>query len=451
MKTWQLKKQFTIVATAADKCPLVEILKPEYVGQANVFVSHAYSYDLRDSIECMLRYEEEHPGSIYWFDPFSLNQHPTPSGKVPTEELISAFGDRIEEFEATLIVASPWDNPAFLARAWCLFEFMCSHNAKKPITIMLPRKQEEAFVKDLGDNWQVLHQALARIDSRTAQAKEQDDLQAINQEIQVTVTHHELNKMALTSMREWLVKTGLEQERRLRADKDRKRFLDFQYPLSIMLRQMGQLKAGVRVAKECLQGHEETLGPKHPETLTSVGRLALLLQDQGKLDEAEPLYRRDLQGCEETLGPKHLDTLISVGNLASLLKAQGKLDEAEPLCRRALEGKEETLGPKHPDTLASVGNLALLLQAQGKLDEAEPLWRRALEGSEETLGPKHPDTVNVSGNLGSLLMKKSDSSQQKLGRSMVQDCLKSLREQHKLPSSHRWIVKFEKVISLSSA
>ena len=23
----------------------------------------------------MLRYEETHPGSYYWFDPFSLNQH----------------------------------------------------------------------------------------------------------------------------------------------------------------------------------------------------------------------------------------------------------------------------------------------------------------------------------------------------------------------------------------
>ena len=25
--------------------------------------------------EVMLRYEETHPGSYYWFDPFSLNQH----------------------------------------------------------------------------------------------------------------------------------------------------------------------------------------------------------------------------------------------------------------------------------------------------------------------------------------------------------------------------------------
>jgi hypothetical protein len=36
------------------------------VGKANVFVSHAYSYALADSIEVMLRYEETHPGSVYW-------------------------------------------------------------------------------------------------------------------------------------------------------------------------------------------------------------------------------------------------------------------------------------------------------------------------------------------------------------------------------------------------
>jgi len=66
MKTWQVKEKFTLRVTATSKCPLVEILKPEYVGKANLFVSHAYSYDLEDSIEVMLRYEETHPGSVYW-------------------------------------------------------------------------------------------------------------------------------------------------------------------------------------------------------------------------------------------------------------------------------------------------------------------------------------------------------------------------------------------------
>ena len=121
MKTWQLNNAFTLAATAKHKCPLVEILEPKHVERANVFVSHAYSYSLRDSVEVMLQHSDRNPGSVYWFDPFSLNQHPTPNGEpVPTNKLIEAFGDRIKEFDSTLIVASPWDNPAFLDRAWCV-------------------------------------------------------------------------------------------------------------------------------------------------------------------------------------------------------------------------------------------------------------------------------------------------------------------------------------------
>ena len=36
METWQLKQQFTLEATATHKCALVEVLKPEYVGTADV-------------------------------------------------------------------------------------------------------------------------------------------------------------------------------------------------------------------------------------------------------------------------------------------------------------------------------------------------------------------------------------------------------------------------------
>ncbi len=36
------------------------------------------------------------------------------------------------------------------------------------------------------------------------------------------------------------------------------------------------------------------LGPKHPDTLTSVNNLAGLLQNKGDYDGAEPLYRRAL-------------------------------------------------------------------------------------------------------------------------------------------------------------
>jgi hypothetical protein len=67
-----------------------------------------------ESYQVILRYEKDHPGEYYWFDPFSLNQH-NDTGVVDTTILEKAFGEQIQEIGATLIVASPWSDPAFLA------------------------------------------------------------------------------------------------------------------------------------------------------------------------------------------------------------------------------------------------------------------------------------------------------------------------------------------------
>ena len=50
-----------------------------------------------------------------------------------------------------------------------------------------------------------------------------------------------------------------------------------------------------------------------------MSNFAGLLQDQGKVDEAEPLYRECLAAQKETLGDKHPDTLTSVSALVVLV------------------------------------------------------------------------------------------------------------------------------------
>ena len=57
------------------------------------------------------------------------------------------------------------------------------------------------------------------------------------------------------------------------------------------------------------QQGKEILGSNHRDTLATVHNLAVLFEKQNKLDEAESLYQRELKGYEETLGPKHPDTL----------------------------------------------------------------------------------------------------------------------------------------------
>ena len=82
-----------------------------------------------------------------------------------------------------------------------------------------------------------------------------------------------------------------------------------------------------------------------------LNQLGLLLQDMGKLEEARPLYEEALQARRETLGDRHPSTLTSIGNMGALLYGMGQLTEARPLFEEALQARKETLGESHPSTL----------------------------------------------------------------------------------------------------
>ena len=59
----------------------------------------------------------------------------------------------------------------------------------------------------------------------------------------------------------------------------------------------------------------------------------------GDVGGAEELYREVLGGRRETLGDRHPDTLTSISNLGTLLKASCDLNGAEALYREALVGR----------------------------------------------------------------------------------------------------------------
>ena len=54
--------------------------------------------------------------------------------------------------------------------------------------------------------------------------------------------------------------------------------------------------------------------------MTLINNLGLLLHEQGDLDSAEALLREALEGCRETLGDRHPNTLTSINNLGLLLQ-----------------------------------------------------------------------------------------------------------------------------------
>ena len=122
----------------------------------------------------------------------------------------------------------------------------------------------------------------------------------------------------------------------------------------------------------------------------------------GRPAEAEGLFRACVKSQLESIGPRHPDTLTTQNNLASALGKMGRLEEAEALFRQTLETRRQVIGPEHPSTLANVRGLAEVVAARGRRDEAEALLRSCLEIQRRTLGPDHSDTRRTEKQLDDL-------------------------------------------------
>jgi tetratricopeptide repeat protein len=94
---------------------------------------------------------------------------------------------------------------------------------------------------------------------------------------------------------------------------------------------------------------------------------------QGLLTEAETLGMQVMETRMRVLGPKHPDTLSSMQNLARIYLSQGQWSGAEKLFVQVMQTGKTVLGPEHPDTLTSMANLASTYLRQGRWTEAEKL------------------------------------------------------------------------------
>ena len=107
--------------------------------------------------------------------------------------------------------------------------------------------------------------------------------------------------------------------------------------------------------------------------------LAGLLKNQGDLKQAEAIYEKTLaeRTSDPNLGPKHPDTLISMEKLAVLLRVKEKYEDAEKVFASCLSIRREQQaanGSKDADcfTLNTMHNLAIVFSKQKpKLEDAK--------------------------------------------------------------------------------
>lgn len=178
--------------------------------------------------------------------------------------------------------------------------------------------------------------------------------------------------------------------------------------LARTLYEQGDLASARSLCEQVLTAFKATLGETHPNTLASMSSLASTLESLGDLTGARALHEQTLAACKTTLGSSHPSTLTSMICLASTLQAQGDLTEARMLYEQALAAQKATLGDTHPDTLTSMFKLASTLESLGDLTKACELNKLVLAARKKKLGHTHPDTLTSMSNLAGTLHARGD-------------------------------------------
>jgi serine/threonine protein kinase len=188
-----------------------------------------------------------------------------------------------------------------------------------------------------------------------------------------------------------LMADALEKSRAAHGERDEQTVL-FEVSYGIVLSGAKDLE---RAAPQALRARELALGPKHPNTLSSIGSLARVHELRGEFDQAIAFNREFLASCREVYGPAHPQTLTAALNIAACCRKGGRVAEEGEARRLHLELCRAARGADDPDALRALHNLGVWQQGAGQFDEARATLSEALAARRRVLGDAHANTLTT--------------------------------------------------------
>ncbi|KAF2186641.1 kinesin light chain [Zopfia rhizophila CBS 207.26] len=191
----------------------------------------------------------------------------------------------------------------------------------------------------------------------------------------------------------------------------RKRVLGDEHPdtlttmdkLASTILNQGRWKEAEELFLQVMETRKRMLEEEHEATLSIMNNVATTYWHQGRLKEAEQLHLHVKNVRLRVLGKENRSTLSSMGNLASTYRKQGRWNEAEELEVQVTDMRRSLFGANDPETLSGMSNQVMTYNEQGKYDKAAELCIQVVETRERELGEGHPDTISSVNNLATIL------------------------------------------------
>lgn len=260
-----------IKPATAEKGPYMTLLQDQvddngkpFTGVANVFVAHAWLFNLGETADVLEQFACENPGAYFWYDLFCHDQNI--ADPLPADWWSNTLNASIKVIGTVLLVLSPWNGPIPLTRVWCLWEIMCAlQDDTVKFVVKLPRTQREALKLGVLERAKSILQALADIQAEKAEATKPSDKDLIFQSIEQTIGFDQVNIQVKNRLRAWYIRT-LQEIGDKEAENVSEVSAKFFYNSGLALKQLGLYHEAMKFYEQALEMYIKTVGPRHSKT-----------------------------------------------------------------------------------------------------------------------------------------------------------------------------------------
>ena len=434
MTTFDVVQAYIRPLTEASKssyCTHAHSNSQDGVGAAEVFISHAWSYNFIDLIEAVLHYFASAPKKFLWIDVFSVNQHIQTNHDFQWWSL--TFKDAIKNFGQVVMVISPWENPKPFTRAWCLFEIYAATVTRASFDVAMTVPQEKKFTTAILEDIGSYFDMLAKIDLRDSHASFENDKKQIFNVVERSCGFQKLNILICEYMRNWVLtvvernlssSTTLEKKHQMlltkskilvKQDKPRdaeeiltEAFLDeCMHTYGVDSAQVAEIHITLSKVFDCLRNYEKCIN----EALE-----AIRIYDKHRSSHGTELadchchlsFMYILHGCFSDVDDEEYDD----AHAKSLMHAT-----------KALNMKTQMYGPEDRRLSQTLNNYGNALYRVGRIFDAMSSFDRQLEILTKHNMLEHPDAAScfyMKGMMYSSMCQKSSGKDVDLGTKAAQ-------------------------------
>ncbi|CAB9518059.1 Kinesin light chain [Seminavis robusta] len=436
----------------------------DHVGPSTYMLSWAWKYSVADVVDTLVAYcnknNLDRKRTYIWICCLCINQHRVVSSggsgifKLTAVNFEAEFRTRVLKIGHVLVMMTPWENPYYLQRLWCIFELLTAIINSVPVTIVMPPKEAGKMITEIvgedGQGAERFFAALQHINIEAAGASCKRDKIRILKLVQSELGFYGTNVRISRHLREWIKETIKRTEVKILDDDkttegnssvsllrratllyrlgdyegaldDLKASLEAResqagrrnLEIAVIYELMGSVNAAkcrndptpdnnnrsLELQVKALKIREQILGPSHPLVAKSLNSLGYLHMIMGRYGMALACYQRCLSIRIDCLGRLDPDTAAAYLSKGHALKEQGKYSEAIHMCREAVLILEELRGSNHKETAAGFNSLGLVLAFAGYRTRSLAMLSKGLTIRRAVLGNVHLTTAESHGAL----------------------------------------------------